>query len=301
MRENYVEVERLRQQLADRFPQVKEYRRLLANATMNLGLLEKAAGDYASARRRLTIAEDIRRRLLSDEPDLVDVRRDLAKGLFNSAQLEITLGNRSQAKDVAIQHHTAGKAQLEEAIENFETLVREAPEHPDQHHQLAISYSALGDVTWRLGSEEVFEWQHRVLERLEVFARDNPQVINYQVTLGGIYLNLGQTEFQKQRPDEALEFFREARRIYKALVRLRPDQPALQRGYAVSLRAIGELEAIAGRLGVARKQLTQAHAAFAQLAERHPREAEYATQRDACTLGIQKVDEQLGKVDVTVW
>jgi serine/threonine-protein kinase len=299
-REYFVEVEQLRQQLVDRFPQIGEYHRLLANAIMNLGLLDKARGDLLSALQRLSHADEIRQGQLAEASNDVEMRRDRGKGLFNLAQLQIAIGDRADEGEVAINHYTRAKNAVEEAIQLFESLVSDVPEPPDLHYQLALCYSAMGDATRRLGSKQATEWHQRVFERVETLTQDNPEVVDYQITLGAIYLSLGQTAFQDGQTANAVELFREARRIYRALVRLRPGQPALQREYAVALRAVGELEAILGRLVVAREQLTGAQKAFAELADRYPDQEAYAAERDACSAALQAVDERLGKLDMTV-
>ena len=134
----YQQAREICQRLANAAPQDIEYRRMLANTIMNIGLVEKDLGHWDEAAKQLQAAQDIRQALVVSGGDLPKLQRDFAMGYYNEANL-----------DLQRRHVAAAQKNFEESIALFERLVRRDPHDLNLQYQLAICYRLLGDVLAR--------------------------------------------------------------------------------------------------------------------------------------------------------
>ena len=295
---HYEECLALRKQLvsADDAP---EYKRLLANAHMNLGLVDKEAGQLEAARLQFHRAQKLRRELLESKPGDTLVRRDLGKGLVNDVGLMLQQSKTKSAelsKEQRTQVLTDAEAALQEAINLFEELAREEPDNPDHQLRLAICWRTLADVKTAEDSEAAQRWYRQAVPQLEDLSLANPQMLDYQVVLAGAYLNLAQAEFRAGHAEVALDRFHYARRAYRILIRAQGKHAD---GHAFHLalceRSIGELEAIRKNFHVAIEYLTLARGRFEELVAEFPDQEEYEKHHRACDAALETIERILAQ------
>ncbi len=287
----YRAAERIRRQLVDDFPERAEYKRLLANSYMNLGLVEKKRNHYEEAERLFAQAETLRRPLASNS-DWIEVRRDLAKGLFNEAVLWTEMPSSDDADDSGVEQR------LLEAIAIFEAIQDQGSAALSIQHDLYLCYCTLGG--WKAGRDpaEAAEWYQQVLPKLERLARENPQIADYQATLADTYMTVGRWEFRQGQLPAAIDRFKRALATLDFLTQVRPDDASYRLDHAVTLRAIGELEAARGQFAAATAALQQAQAEFKLLAESSIEVSICQKHFDSIATALERLD-QLSRVDST--
>jgi serine/threonine-protein kinase len=296
---SFVEAERLRRALCERHPANREFSRLLANATMHLGLIAKSRGDFSAARDNLQRAEQRRRELLK-QGDNADVRRDLGRGLYNLGGLEIETASAARANNdpaAAEEHFQAAEKALREAIDIFKRLAADHPRDLGHHFRLAECWRLLADVQARNLEGEAGKHYAEALPELEQLAYENPFVVEYHAALAAMQMNLGRWEFDSGRPSDAVARFREAEKCLDLLTRLRSQEPRHLENLGASLRAIGEIEALQGNPESARACLARAKQAFSRLAADFPKRQDYQAQRDACGQALEQLEASIQAKD----
>lgn len=205
---------------------VPEIQRELANSYMNLALVHRARDDLTGSRAFHEQAQSIRRAVL-DERDSPDVRRDMAMGCYNLANLCLDTGD----TDEALPH-------LRSAIEGFERILDEEPEDLANRYRLGICYQLEGELDYEAG-----EWERAAAsfvlarDRLRDLAEDNPRVAQYRAQLAGVSLNLGQLQYELENLPAAGESLAAAHEWYMQLDQETPSA-RFQRGAADALHAL---------------------------------------------------------------
>ena len=200
-----------------------EFDRLLANADMNLGLLAKRRQDFNEALDQFNTAQDLRLSTLKQFPKKTRLRRDLAKGWYNLANLAV---DRSVPDDVA--------TNIDKAIEQIQQLLTENPGDLRDRYLLAVClrlkadlYAALvADKPESLGEAINFYGQAR--RQLLDLSQRSPAVASYRTELGGLLLNIAQLEAQRQQYDASRKLFEQARDVFTQLAEESPDDSAFE-------------------------------------------------------------------------
>lgn len=237
--ENFREAERLREGLIaqttnadDKF----ELIRLHANCRMNLGVVERQRQNMAEAQRLYEVAQTQREKTLPQKPKDRAMRRDLAKGFHNLANLAIDRADSEKLKE-----------HIGKAIELLEKLVQENARDLDDQYFLSLCYRLRGDHFADLipadpqslpAAQDDYSHAMRVVQKLSDL---NPSVQKYQRELAGLLVNLGQLDAQRGRRDEAIAQFRQAQAILNKLLQqpdatLDPATQALQKTVAAALQ-----------------------------------------------------------------
>jgi tetratricopeptide (TPR) repeat protein len=240
--DHFREAERLREGLIaqtknadDKF----ELIRLHANCRMNLGVVERQRHNLDEAARCYAAAQTQRETTLPQKPKDRAMRRDLAKGFHNLANLAIDRG------DVAGLRDNIGKA-----IELLEKLVQENARDLDDQYLLSLCYRLRGDQFADLiptdpqafpAAQDDYSNALRVVQRLSDL---NPSVQKYLRELAGLHVNLGQLDAQRNLRDEAIAHFRKAHAILKGLLQQAdavpdPAAEALRKTVADALQHFG--------------------------------------------------------------
>ena len=213
--DNFREAERLREDLIAQMQNADgkfELIRLHANCRMNLGVVERQRQNSDEAKRLYETAQAQREKTLPQKPKDRAMRRDLAKGFHNLANLAIDSG------DVEALRKNIGKA-----IELLEKLVQENARDFDDQYLLSLCYRLRGDQYAALiagdpqmlpAAQDDYSHALRVVQRLSDL---NPSVQKYLRELAGLLVNFGQLDAQRDRRDEAIEHFRKAQAILKKL------------------------------------------------------------------------------------
>jgi tetratricopeptide (TPR) repeat protein len=123
-------------------------------------------------------------------------------------------------------------------------------------------------------------------------AARNPDVPQYQFTMAGLHLNLGQLQRGQPPADAAARSLTTAHDLLGPLVEQYPSQEVYGRDLAITLRLLGIEMAITGRWDEADARLQHSLGLLAQLAEAHPEKPDFQRQREQ----TEKAIEQLKKV-----
>jgi serine/threonine-protein kinase len=267
----------IRGQLAAAHPQATEYQRMLANTHMNMGLLELNAGDLAKAREQFNAAQKIRQRALVGDPDSRKLRRDLGQGYFNLGDLARLEGREADME-----------ADLTQAIGIFEKLVAEHPDDLENQNQLALSYRVLCSLLQINQKDKAREQYQKAIALLEPLARQNGDVIDYQVELAGLLFDLSLLESDDGNSPAARAALERARNILRPLAERFPENARCQRDLGMTLRDLALEQQAAGDAKAAAENLGQAVRILKELVETFPGNADYAQKLEAAkavTLG----------------
>jgi serine/threonine protein kinase/tetratricopeptide (TPR) repeat protein len=196
-----------------------EYERLLANGWMNIGLLRRRQAEIDEARNLMNAGQDQRKKSLSVRPADRPLRRDLAKGWYNLANLEVDAGDAQAVSE-----------QVELAIRDFEILLEEDPEDLRDRYMLSLCYRLLVDLHAALAETDVtfidkaVKNYSRALEAARRLTARNPAVPSYRAEVAQILLNLGQLEAQRQQFAESFKLLEEAQRLFRTLAEELPER-----------------------------------------------------------------------------
>jgi tetratricopeptide (TPR) repeat protein/tRNA A-37 threonylcarbamoyl transferase component Bud32 len=219
--ENFTEAQTLRERLLEKTSKADDkfdLLRLHANSRMNLGLVERKRGNLDQARTLYVEAQDQRRKTLPTKPQDRAMRRDLAKGFYNLANLAIDRDDEAALRE-----------NIDEAIKIYEQLLTENPRDLDDQYLLSLCYRLRADLFAALVPRDAqflpaaiddYSQASRIVQKLSDL---NPSVTKYLRELVNLSVNLGQLIAQQQRPDEALVQFRKALDLLKRLIDQTPD------------------------------------------------------------------------------
>jgi tetratricopeptide (TPR) repeat protein len=206
--ENFAAAESLRERLIDKTSQVSDkfdLLRLHANARMNLGLVERKRGNLDQARTLYQEAQDQRHKTLPTNPRDRAMRRDLAKGFYNLANLAIDRNDEAALRE-----------NIDEAIKRYEELLTENPRDLDDQYSLSLCYRLRADLFAALAQRDPqnspaaiddYTKASRIVQKLSDL---NPSVTKYLEELIRLHVNLAQLFAQQQQRDEAAEELRRA-------------------------------------------------------------------------------------------
>ena len=179
---------------------------------MNLGVVERQRQNRDLAKTLYEEAQQQRQQALPQKPKDRAMRRDVAKGFHNLANLAIDRGDTETLRNNS-----------DKAIELLEKLVQENARDFDDQYLLSQCLRLRGDHFADLiasdpqafpAAQDDYSQALRVVQRLSDL---NPSVQKYVRELAGLLVNLGQLEAQRDRRDEAIAHFRKAQEILQAM------------------------------------------------------------------------------------
>ena len=220
--EYFSDAEKLRGALLERTKDADvkfDLQRLFANCRMNLGLVERQRRNLDRARVLYEEAQDQRRKALPTRPKDRAMRRDVAKGFYNLANLAI-----DRSDEAALREN------VDEAIQRLEELLAENPRDLDDQYLLSLCYrlradlfAALSQRDPQFGPASIDDYSQatRVVQKL---SDQNPSIAKYLRELVSLSINLGQLSAVQKQTDEALAHFRRALALLDQLVKQSPDK-----------------------------------------------------------------------------
>ncbi len=194
-----------------------DLQRLFANCRMNLGLVERQRRNLDQSRTLYLEAQDQRRKALPTKPKDRAMRRDLAKGFYNLANLAI-----DRSDEAALREN------IDEAIQRLEELLAENPRDLDDQYLLSLCYRLRADLFAALaprdpqfGPAAIDDYSNasRIVQRLSDL---NPSVTKYLRELVRLSINLGQLSAQQTKNEDAVAHFRRALELLEQLVKQSP-------------------------------------------------------------------------------
>lgn len=199
--ENFTAAEKLRERLIEKTSKASDkfdLLRLHANSRMNLGLVARRRGNFDLARTLYLEAQEQRRKALPTNPQDRAMRRDLAKGFYNLANLAI-----DQNDEAALREN------IDEAIKRYEELLTENPRDLDDQYLLSLCYRLRADLFAALAQRDPqfmpaaiddYSKASRIVQKLSDL---NPSVKKYQEELVRLLMNLGQLFAQQRDVEQA--------------------------------------------------------------------------------------------------
>lgn len=233
-----------------------EFRRVLANAEMNLGLSLKAKQQFEDASQHLAEAQRLRAELLEDDlghpgsPFQLQILRDFAMGEYNRANLARSLrDNRAVAVPVA------------NAIQRFEELKQAQPQDLEAQNRLAVSYLLLSSLKMLDRDLEAavapLANARAIADRLVDL---NPGVNEFQVVAAAVYLDTGSLHQARGNSAEALASLDKARALFESLSKKEP-LPRTRRNLIRALCGMAEIQIEQEQWAPARESLDNARRA----------------------------------------
>ncbi len=200
-----------------------EFDRLLASVDMNLGLLARRRSNFDGAATLYKTAQKLRQATLPVRPKDPQLRRDLAKGWYNLANLAVDQNDAEGVSD-----------NIELAIAQLEELLGETPDDLRDRYLLAICYRLKADLNAALisvdGSKltDAIDGYNKARFAMQDLSGRSPAVHRYRVELGQLLMNIGQLEAQQQRYAEARVALKKAEEVFAELVKEDPNSSEFQ-------------------------------------------------------------------------
>ncbi len=240
--ELFTETRQLRLELVESTPDADErfeFDRLLASVDMNLGLLARRRSNFDEAATLYKTAQELRKKTLPVRPKDPQLRRDLAKGWYNLANLAVDQNDAEGVSD-----------NVKLAIAQLQELLNETPDDLRDRYLLAICYRLKADLDAALISvdgsklpDSIEAYNKARLAMLGLSGR-SPAVHRYRVELGQLLMNIGQLEAQQQRYAEARVALGNAAEVFAELTREDPDSGEFQELLTQTRAVLEQLTAI---------------------------------------------------------
>ena len=243
--DNFTAAEKLRERLIEKASQPADkfdLLRLHANARMNRGLVERKRGNLDQSRALYLEAQAQRQKTLPTKPEDRAMRRDLAKGFYNLANLAI-----DQNDEAALREN------IDEAIKRYEALLAENPRDLDDQYLLSLCYRLRADLFAALvpadpqflpAAIDDYSRASQIVRKLNDL---NPSVRRYHEELVRLLVNLGQLFAQQQDFDQARAQFQSARTLIDEWARSSKENDSS----SANLRSL--IEAAMSKLPAAKK------------------------------------------------
>jgi len=189
-----------------------EIRRLHANTVMNLGTVDRNQGRAATARGQFREAARQYRTLLDRvQGDLrltIQLQRELAKALFNSANAAIDALMAEDASDVG-ETDTADRAEIRQLLVEANQLFRrvleyEADSYPDRRR---LAWCLQMQVECAADEEEAMALYREAIDELQRLASENRSVPELTVELAQVELSRGRLAADTAQFETAVQDF----------------------------------------------------------------------------------------------
>ncbi|NOZ40862.1 MAG: protein kinase, partial [Planctomycetes bacterium] len=227
------EVVRLRKLVVELEPEDLESRRLLASAMMNegnaIGIRGYARNDLTEqdrARQKILEAQKVRLAVLQEFPEEVLMRRDLARGYFNLANIELQAADQDLDDQSYSNRLQLSADDLTQAIDAYERL----PSRErvlDTQLELARCYRLRADAYFRLlgekGMDKVVSDYRHAEKLLKALTDRNPNVYRYRVVLAETQYNFCGFWFLNTQNDQAAEQLAKSRSTLLQALRVDPQ------------------------------------------------------------------------------
>jgi serine/threonine protein kinase/WD40 repeat protein/tetratricopeptide (TPR) repeat protein len=235
----------IRQRLVDRFPEIPEHQKHLADSHIALGRLLRDLKDRESARAEYQAAIDIRQRLVEQFPESAQRRHALACSHEDFGTLLKELEEQELAR-----------AEYQAAIEIRQNLVERFPHVPYHQRALAGTYGLLVDVLESLKELEAAVAAYQMaIELQRGLAEQFSGEPGYQRELASSHEQLAQRLIARDDPDAARAEFEAAIEIRQRLAEQFPDKPTYLRDLASSHQQLGQRLLALGDQAAARAEL----------------------------------------------
>ena len=308
-RQMFDQAEELRSQLVAQFEDDRSYKRKLANAYMNQGLLERSlaeldqdAARIAVVRQRFEQAQSDRKQLLEQDPDDVGLRREFAAGYYN-------LGNIVLFWEAAeLQDYRASVALMRNAIDEYKRIEQFDASDMKTYNELTNCYRMLGELLSVLAADESLsdeDVENVVAQEVDAYRQSrmraqklsdaNPQNNQYRRHLGLILLMCGDAEVMSGQVVSGMNCLNESVRNLAMLVDDQRNPDALVqfgRDFGMALKSLGIAEAVLEQHQAALQHLQRSEQIFMALIKQESLKPEHAYFQQQ----LEETREVLGQV-----
>jgi eukaryotic-like serine/threonine-protein kinase len=247
----------IRERLASIEPENVEFQRLSANSQMNLGLAKVHLGEHQAGIGLMQEAQRNRQRLLISSPDGEKLRRDLAMGWYSLGETEIAQQNLTSAQEA-----------LQQAVQEFQTLLSRDSRSMSNRYFLGVSLRLLGGVLSETGAlEAAIEAFEAATKSIRSLAVGNPDVVAYQAELAVLAMNLGTSYLEIKAMDRSWLAWQEARTLTSQMLVKDKVNADLKGDLVAILGALGDLERREGHLEEARNLYLEVKKVLEELLE----------------------------------
>jgi len=222
-------VTRLRKQVVKLQPEDLESLHLLAEATMNEGVVVATAGytgkqlrEQDRARQLMFAAQNLRLGVLRDHPQEVRFRRALARGYYNMANIELRAADQ-ELGDQAYQER------LDQSIRDLSLAIATYQQLPatervlDTSLEYASCYRLRADASFERMQLDTVADDYQQAEKLLVrLANRNPTVYRYRIRLAEVQYNFCNFWFRQHQEDRAALQFAKSRATLLQAIRVDP-------------------------------------------------------------------------------
>ncbi|HEX3149560.1 MAG TPA: serine/threonine-protein kinase [Gemmataceae bacterium] len=214
-------------------------------------------------------AMEIQEQLVREHPDELEFRNDLAASCNN---LGLVLAGTGDAE--------AGLALIRRSAKLREELTRQDPTSRAYRRNVASTYSNLASILDRdtthggAPASEALRHYELALELRKQLAAAEPDNLAFQDELGDTYNNLGAWHYRNGRPQDALDYYEQARNL-RGQLRSRQDSALRRFELAKTLFNIGLLRRMTVKPVEALQALDQSAALLGPLVSENPKVTEY--------------------------
>ena len=203
----------LGRQLASDFPDAPAYRRLLITVHMGLGNLHRAASKLTETEVEFRRAIVVAKALVADFPAVLDYRQELTACHNN---LGVVLADQRKP--------TEAEAEYRIALQYRKQLVDDFPGRPDFRQSLAYIHHNLGNLLRQNRKHAAAEIEHRQAVAIgKQLVEDNLLMPQSGITLGSFYNSLALGIMDGGRPQDSLDWSRQAIETLTPIVRRDPQ------------------------------------------------------------------------------
>jgi serine/threonine protein kinase/tetratricopeptide (TPR) repeat protein len=286
--QDYGEALRIFKQLAADFPNRTEYRRELAKALNNRGILLSGTGRPHEAEKDFDQARRIFKQLAADFPNRPEFRQELATSHTNRGSLLLTATDRLQDSE----------KDYGEARRIFKQLAADFPDRTEYRRDLAKSLTNRGNLLYARGRpQEAVKDYDQALCIIKQLAADFPARPEYRQDLANGHNNRGALLFHTtSRPKDAEKDYEQALSIYKQLAADFPSRPEFRQNLANSHINRGNLLYTTGRLKAAEQDYDQALSIYKQLAADFPSRPQFRRELANCYKSRGDVLRETGRL-----
>lgn len=216
-----------------------EFDRLLASVDMNRGLLARQRSEFDQAATLYQAAQKHRQQTLPVRPKDPQLRRDLAKGWYNLANLGI---DQNDAEAVS--------RNVELAISQLEELLDENPDDLRDRYLLALCYRLKGDLNAALIPADAsnlvksIDAYNKARFAIQDLSGRSPAVHRYRLELGQLLMNIGQLEAQQQHYDDARAALQKAEEVFQKLAEEDPNSEEFRKLLDQTRSVLKQLDAL---------------------------------------------------------
>lgn len=263
------ESESIRSNLANIDPENHEWQRLLANAHMNLGIVEMERAQYKLARDHMQRAQQSRLKILKTQPKFDKARRDLAMGYFSlgDSHLSEYYGTDEQPRE----HADAAIAYLKDSVKQFELLDAKEGESLSNRYYLSTANRMLSGMLAETGDiDGALAACNAAKESMNSLAIGNPKVDLYQTELAMLAMNQGDFYREQKNYPAARTALSQTKEILERLLRRDPGNQAYSMDLAGTLGALGRVEMLEGNATAAKATLEVAITQMEELLKQKP-------------------------------